>query len=57
MQQFKIKPKEPKQQVLDPETRKPLKATGEMKPRIAYWLRRVLDGTVVEIKTTAKEQK
>lgn len=57
MKTFKIKPAVDKQQVLDPVTRQPLKVKGEEKPRNEYWLRRVLDKSVVEIKPTAKEQK
>lgn len=45
------------QQVLDPETRQPLAETGEHKPRSEYWLRRLIDGVVVETKPkTSQEQ-
>jgi hypothetical protein len=57
MKTFKIKPAVDKQQVLDPVTRQPLKVKGEEKPRNEYWLRRVLDKSVIEIKTIVKEQK
>ncbi len=33
--------------VRDPETYKPLEAEGEVKPRNAFWLRRLKDGDVV----------
>ncbi|MEY0767382.1 MULTISPECIES: DUF2635 domain-containing protein [Providencia] len=33
--------------VRDPETYKPLAAEGEVKPRNAFWLRRLKDGDVV----------
>ncbi|MGF1842260.1 DUF2635 domain-containing protein [Vibrio clamense] len=58
MQTFKIKPKTKGLLVKDPETFKPLKATGEEKPRNAYWLRRLSAGDVVEIKpnTTPKKE-
>lgn len=32
----------------DPVTRQPLKADGEIKPRSAFWLRRLRDGDVLE---------
>lgn len=35
--------------VRDPETRLPLAAAGEVKPRMSYWLRRLSDGDVVEV--------
>jgi hypothetical protein len=57
MKTFNIKPAVAKQKVLDPITFAPLKTKGEVKPRNEYWLRRVLDKSVVEIKPTAKEQK
>lgn len=37
--------------VLDPESRKPLAGAGEEKPRSEYWLRRLAEGVVVEVKT------
>lgn len=33
--------------IRDPETYKPLAAEGEVKPRNAFWLRRLKDGDVV----------
>ena len=50
---FKIKPAKGLT-VRDPETREPLKAAGEIKPRNAYWLRRLSDKSVVEVQTTTK---
>lgn len=35
--------------VRDPETYQPLAAEGEVKPRNAFWLRRLKDGDVVLI--------
>jgi len=43
-------------QVLDPKTYKALKTTGEIKPKNEYWLRRLMDGSVTEIKTKKQEQ-
>lgn len=56
MRTFKIKPKKGLT-VKDPKTLEPLKATGEEKPRNAYWLRRLKDGSVFEVtnKATAKK--
>ncbi len=48
-QTFKIKPKSSSVKVLDPQTLKPLKSVGETKPRNEYWLRRLMDGDVVEV--------
>ncbi|BDU38751.1 DUF2635 domain-containing protein [Vibrio nigripulchritudo] len=44
--------------VRDPETRIPLKGAGEEKPRNAYWIRRLNDQSVVEVKskTNAKQE-
>lgn len=36
--------------VRDPESRKPLLAAGERKVRTRYWLRRLADGSVVEVR-------
>ena len=55
MRQIKIKPKVKGVLVRDPITREPLKASGEMKPRNAYWLRRILDASVVEVEDKKKE--
>ncbi len=54
MQTIKVKPQQGLL-VRDPETRKQLKATGEEKPRNVYWLRRIKDGSVIEV--TAKATK
>ncbi|WP_281628967.1 DUF2635 domain-containing protein [Vibrio sp. St2] len=55
MRTFKVKPISKGLLVRDPETRQPLKAAGEVKPRNTYWLRRIKDKSVVEVK--AKQQK
>jgi len=47
---FKIKPAQTSVNVRDPESRKLLKKDGEIKPRNEYWLRRIADGSVVEMK-------
>ncbi|WED23519.1 DUF2635 domain-containing protein [Vibrio sp. JC009] len=49
MKTFKVKPKKGLL-VRDPQTREPLKATGETKPRNTYWLRRIQDESVTEVK-------
>lgn len=41
--------------VRDPVTREPLKPKGESKPRSTYWLRRIKDKSVVELKKKEKE--
>jgi len=48
MQTFKIKPLAGIS-VLDPDSKQPLKKSGEVKPRNEYWLRRLVDGVVIEI--------
>ena len=53
---IKVKPKQGVM-VRDPETREPLKAEGEMKPRDTYWLRRIKDGDVIEVKTQRNQKK
>ena len=55
MREIKIKPATKGLLVRDPITREPLKAEGEMKPRNAYWVRRVLDASVVEVDSKQKE--
>jgi len=40
--------------VRDPETRHPLAAKGETKPKNSYWMRRLRDGDVVEVVATNK---
>ena len=52
MKTIKVKPKKGLL-VRDPETREPLKAKGEEKPRNTYWLRRIKDESVIEL--TAKK--
>jgi hypothetical protein len=42
--------------VLDPLTYAPLNANGEEKPRSEYWLRRLVDGDVIEVKTVKQEK-
>ncbi|CAH7322839.1 conserved hypothetical protein [Vibrio chagasii] len=51
---FQIKPAKPGLLVKDPQTREPLKKRGELKPRTAYWLRRLADNSVVLVNDTAK---
>ena len=48
-QTFKIKPAKKGGIVRDPNTYKALKATGENKPRNEYWLRRLAEGSVIEV--------
>jgi hypothetical protein len=55
MREIKIKPKVKGVLVRDPITREPLKASGEMKPRNTYWLRRILDASVIEVDSKKKE--
>lgn len=55
MREIKIKPKVKGLLVRDPITREPLKASGEMKPRNTYWLRRILDASVIEVDSKKKE--
>jgi len=42
--------------VRDPDTRRPLAAKGEVKPKNAYWMRRLRDGDVVEITGSTKRK-
>lgn len=49
---FKIKPAGGLK-VLDPVTFEPLKPAGEDKPKNEYWLRRIMEGAVVEVTTKA----
>ncbi len=53
MKTIKVKPKEGLM-VRDPETREPLKSAGEVKPRNSYWLRRLKEQDVLEVKSAAK---
>ncbi len=57
MQTFTIKPKTSGLLVRDPESRKPLKPEGEEKPRNTYWLRRIKDQSVVEVKAKTSVKK
>jgi hypothetical protein len=50
MQKFNVKPANKALLVRDPITRTPLAGKGELKPRNGYWLRRVIDGSVIEMK-------
>ncbi|WP_375751605.1 DUF2635 domain-containing protein [Vibrio sp. HN007] len=56
MKTIKVKPKKGLM-VRDPETREPLKSAGEEKPRNTYWLRRIKDESVVEVKASSTTQK
>jgi len=49
---IKIKPANKDVVVRDPITRRPLEAKGEVKLRSPYWVRRLNDGDVIEIKKT-----
>jgi len=42
--------------VLDPLTYVQLNESGEEKPRSEYWLRRLADGDVIEVKTVKQEK-
>ncbi|WED29869.1 DUF2635 domain-containing protein [Vibrio sp. DW001] len=53
MATFKVKPKQGLL-VRDPDTRTPLKAEGEEKPRDTYWLRRIKDGSVTQMTSNTK---
>ena len=55
MREIKIKPATKGLLVRDPITREPLKASGEMKPRNIYWLRRIADVSVVKMDSKKKE--
>ncbi|MEZ8115162.1 DUF2635 domain-containing protein [Vibrio splendidus] len=52
---FTIKPAKTGLLVKDPVTRKPLAAKGEEKPRNAYWLRRLADKSIVDMKKESKQ--
>lgn len=56
MKTFFIKPQKGLT-VRDPETREPLKADGEEKPRNTYWLRRLRDKDVAKMKTKTTAKK
>ncbi|AMF92373.1 DUF2635 domain-containing protein [Vibrio fluvialis] len=56
MQTIKVKPQKGLL-VRDPETREPLKAAGEEKPRNPYWLRRIKDQSVVLVTTKTATNK
>ena len=55
MQELKIKPTSKTLLVRDPITREPLQQKGEVKPRNAYWLRRVMDGSVIDMNDNNKQ--
>lgn len=55
MQKIKIKPS-PGLLVRDPETREPLKKSGEEKERSCYWIRRINDKSVI-LMNNVKETK
>lgn len=55
-QMFKIKPAQASLKVLDPDTKEPLKKSGEVKEKNEYWIRRVLDGSVVVVTETEKKE-
>ncbi|ODS09731.1 DUF2635 domain-containing protein [Vibrio scophthalmi] len=58
MKTVKLKPKDKELMVRDPETRVPLKKTGEEKPLNAYWIRRIKDGSVIQMSSpTTKASK
>ncbi|GIC79503.1 DUF2635 domain-containing protein [Moritella sp. F3] len=56
MREIKVKPKKGLL-VRDPNTREPLKAAGELKPRNTYWLRRINDADVLLVTESKKETK
>lgn len=56
MRTIKVKPSNKDLVVRDPKTRQPLKAAGEIKPRNTYWLRRIKDKSVVEVKAKPTKQ-
>lgn len=43
--------------VRDPETMQPLPVDGAEKPRTAYWVRMITDGSVVETKPPKADKK
>lgn len=49
MREFEIKPSHDELIVRDPITREKLKVNGETKPRNTYWLRRIQDGSAIEM--------
>ncbi|MFA1562591.1 DUF2635 domain-containing protein [Aliivibrio fischeri] len=55
MREMKIKPQKGLL-VRDPITRTPLNEKGEIKPRNAYWLRRIKDESVVELTKSVSKQ-
>ncbi|MEC4729000.1 DUF2635 domain-containing protein [Shewanella sp. D64] len=55
MQQIKIKPASETLLVRDPLTREALAQKGESKPRNVYWLRRLQDGSVIEMNDKKKQ--
>lgn len=55
MPEFNIKPTSKTLLVRDPITRAPLAQKGETKPRSSYWLRRIMDGSVVMMNDKNKQ--
>lgn len=55
MPKFNIKPTSKTLLVRDPITRAPLAQKGETKPRSSYWLRRIMDGSVVMMNDKNKQ--
>lgn len=51
-QRFKLKPTRPGLIVRDPVTMKPLPEDGSIKPMNSYWLRRIREGSAVEVVET-----
>lgn len=50
IEKLHIKPSEKNLIIRDPLTREKLAIEGEHKPRSVYWLRRLADGSVIEVK-------
>jgi hypothetical protein len=52
---MQVKPREPGLVIRDPRTRRPLPPQGGPVPDSSYWRRRLLDGDVVLLLNTDKE--
>ena len=52
-----LKPAKEGQIIRHPETRRPLKKEGEEVKKSTYWLRRLKEGSVIEIKNKQAEAK